>query len=318
MMDRTAAHISDGSVLVIGAAGLDIVGRPKDTLILGTSNPSVIRDSFGGVARNVSENLARLGQATILISAVGQDGTGSLLLEQAQAAGIDINHVLRVHNQSTGTYFAVLDPRNRLQIAFDDMAIMSALSPAYIESKSELFEKASLVFMDANLSKQTIRKVFSLARKSNIPVVADPTSTKLADKILPYLPRLKMVTPNVDEAEILCGFKIDRTDQGDAIEATKCLVSKGVEIAILAVANIGVCYATFETSGYIPAITTAIVDPTGGGDALTSAVLFALLNDIPIDDAIRLGVSASSLTLRYSGTVLTDLSLQKLYDHLVV
>jgi pseudouridine kinase len=132
MIERPFSLFPEGPVLVIGAAGLDIVGRPKDSLTFGNSNPSVIRESFGGVARNVSENLARLGQPTILITAVGQDGTGRLLLDQANAAGIDIHHILQVRNQSTGTYFAAVDPHGRLQIAFDDMTIMSALTPAYL------------------------------------------------------------------------------------------------------------------------------------------------------------------------------------------
>ncbi len=78
------------------------------------------------------------------------------------------------------------------------------------------------------------------------------------------------------------------------------------------------CYATAETSGFVPAIRTEIVDPTGGGDALIAAVIFALLNDIPLDDAIRLGVSAATLTLRYPGAVVPELTLEKLYDKLVI
>ena len=89
-------------------------------------------------------------------------------------------------------------------------------------------------------------------------------------------------------------------------------------MVVIALAAFGVCYATSETSGYIPAIRTEILDPTGAGDALTATVLFALLNDMPIDDAVRLGVSAASLTLRYPGSVVPDLSLEKLYDHLVI
>ncbi len=61
-----------------------------------------------------------------------------------------------------------------------------------------------------------------------------------------------------------------------------------------------------------------MLDPTGAGDALTATVVFSLLNDIPLDDAMRLGVSAASLTLLYPGAVIPDLSLQKLYDHLVI
>ena len=40
----------------------------------------------------------------------------------------------------------------------------------------------------------------------------------------------------------------------------------------------------------------------------------ARLNDIPLDDAVRLGVAAASLTLRYPGSVYPNLSLEKLYE----
>ena len=53
-----------------------------------------------------------------------------------------------------------------------------------------------------------------------------------------------------------------------------------------------------------------------GGDALSAAVIFALLNEIPLDEAIRLGVSAATLTLRSTGTVSAQLSLERLYDEL--
>ncbi len=49
-------------VLVIGAAGLDIVGRPIGMPEPGTSTPAKVRPSFGGVAHNIAVNLAHLGQ----------------------------------------------------------------------------------------------------------------------------------------------------------------------------------------------------------------------------------------------------------------
>ena len=49
-------------VVVIGASALDVVGRLQGKLQMSTSNPALIRTSLGGVARNVAENLARLGQ----------------------------------------------------------------------------------------------------------------------------------------------------------------------------------------------------------------------------------------------------------------
>ena len=45
---------------------MDVVGRVEGELRPGTSNPARIRASFGGVARNVAENLARLGVKALL------------------------------------------------------------------------------------------------------------------------------------------------------------------------------------------------------------------------------------------------------------
>ena len=60
-------------ILVIGAMGLDAKGRVTSPMDLGGSVPGVIRCSPGGVARNIAENLARMGLEVTLISAVGAD-----------------------------------------------------------------------------------------------------------------------------------------------------------------------------------------------------------------------------------------------------
>jgi pseudouridine kinase len=317
-MSEDFSPSAEKPALVIGAAGVDIVGRLKGDLHPGTSNPGWIRTSYGGVARNVAENLARLGQPVNLITVVGSDSTGEDILKQASSAGIDVEAVLRSPEYRTGSYLAVVNSSGEMQFALDDMRAISYISPDYLREKEELFEQASLLFVDANLPKDALRTAFSLARRYRLPVCADPTSTTLANRFCPYLSRLYLITPNSAEAAILCGHPYRAAKPRQALEAAKYLVTQGVKIAVVTLAEFGVCYATSETSGHVPAIRTEIIDPTGAGDALTAAVLFALLNDISLDDAIRLGVSAASLTLRYRGAVVPDLSLEKLYDQLAM
>jgi len=43
-----------------------------------------------------------------------------------------------------------------------------------------------------------------------------------------------------------------------------------------------------------------------------------LLNGLPIDEAVRLGTSAAALTLQCRETVCPTLSLERLYDQLVI
>jgi pseudouridine kinase len=202
-------------------------------------------------------------------------------------------------------------------MAFDDMRAMIELTPERVRAKANLFKDASLLFVDANLSKETLRTVMSQAKRARLLVCGDPTTVALASRFEKYLPRIFMFTPNGSEAAVYCQSAFNPSNRKQAIAAAKRLVSQGVKIAIITLGEHGVCYATSHTSGYIPAIRTRIVDPTGAGDALTATMMFALLNHIPLDEAVRLAVSAASLTLNYNGAVVPDLSLEKLYDRLV-
>lgn len=318
MVDNPTPLSRVGPVLVIGAAGVDIVGSLKNHLRPGSSTPGQIHSSFGGVARNVAENLAHLGQPVMLVTAIGEDEAGDRLLDGASSAGVDVSAVLRTSRYPTGTYLAIVDTAGELRFAIDDMRTTTELSPGYIRERVDLFRQASLLFIDANIPKDTLRTIMSLAHKEHLPVCADPTSVLLAERLRPYLQRLYLITPNSNEAAIYCDPEQMISGRRQALEAAKHLVSQGVQIAIITLAGQGLCYATSETSGYIPALRTEVIDPTGAGDALSATVIFALINDVPLDDAVRLGVSAAFLTLRYRGAVVPDLSLEKLYDQMVI
>ena len=312
----TDEHGGEGCVLVIGSAGTDLIGRARDHLHAGTSNPGQMRVSQGGVARNVAEDLARLGMDVILVTAVGDDAQGQGLLAQAREAGINTDYCLTVKGQATGTYLAILDQEGTLHLAMDDMTVIEAVTPAYLRRHRALFQEAAAVFVDCNLPPSTLATAISAAKKAGVPVAADPTSVSLAQRLAPHLADLWLIIPNESEAGTLCPHPVLHADRNRAIDAARHLVSQGVEIAIIAMAEFGVGYATAHSSGHIPALKTEVVDPTGAGDAMTAAVIFALLNEIPIDEAIRLGASAAALTLQHRGSVVPGLSLELLYDQL--
>lgn len=309
---------SDGPVLVIGAAGVDVVGKLESDLHEGSSNPARIRTTFGGVARNVAENLARLGQSVILLTAVGKDEEGERLVKNAQSAGVNIDYVIRCEDCSTGMYVGILNNKAEILFALDSMEIVHNITPVYIRKCAHLFKEASFVFVDMNLPPETLKVIYSLAKRHRVPVCADPTSMHLASRLLPYLAQTFLITPNFPEATLLAQQPLKPPSRRQALLIAKTLVSQGVDVVIITLAEQGLCYASSETNGHIPAIQTEISDPTGAGDALTAAVLFALLNEMSLDDAMRLGVSAATLTLQYPGAVVPDLSLEKLYDQLVI
>ena len=303
-------------VIVIGAACLDIKGRPEASLTPGTSNPGNIQLSVGGVARNVAENLARLDMRVTLLSVVGDDAFGQDILERTASAGVDISHVIVSSAGHSGAYMAVLDGEGRLHVSIDDMAIMAELTPRYLWDRRALFRDASMVVMDGNVPARTIASAFRLARRARVPVCVDPTSVALAPRLTPYLADIALMTPNIAEAEVYCQRNI--RGRREAITAARRLVSLGVGTAIVTLGPDGLAYATAEERGWVPAIRCEVVDLTGAGDALTAGVVFGLLNELPLSEAVRLGVSAAAITLQTRETVHRSLSLEMLYEQLVI
>ncbi len=311
-------HPVDQPVLVIGAAVLDMVGMMKDAPLSGTVNPASIRASFGGVGRNVAENLARLGQPVQLITAVGRDQLGTELLAHTAACGVSVQSCLRSEHYTTAAYLMVMDADGSRYLTLEDTAVLADLTPEYLSQLKDQFAGSAMLFVDANLPPPALEQVLRMANEASVPVGVDATSVLLAERLLPYLDQIYMITANSAEASVLCQNAPQVVDRSTALIAARSLVNRGVDLAVVTLAEFGVAYATSETSGHIPAVVTRVIDPTGAGDALTATIIFGLINDIPIDESVRLGVTAASLILRHRGTVFPELSLEKLYDELVV
>ncbi len=307
-----------GHVLVIGAAGVDIKAKSSDALQWEQSNPGIVRHSIGGVARNVGENLARLDVKTILLSAVGDDVLGKRVRRATRAGGVSVRHVRVVPGERTGSYVSIFKPDGTLWVAIHDFDIMSYVDRNYLLNHAELFETARLVFIDSNLNDEALDTVFELAEQYGVKVAADPTAPVLAGKLCSRLDRLYFLTANAAETTQLCGLQNPAKDRDTAIEAARQLVSLGVSIAVVTLGESGAAYADSSGGGYIRAVRTQVIDPTGAGDAFTGAVIFGLLNDVGVDEAMRLGTTAASLTLLSKDTVLPNLSQELLYDNLTV
>lgn len=304
-------------VLVVGATLLDTKGKPTDGLEAGTSNPAEIKHVRGGSARNVAENLARLGAEVVLISAVGDDRTGTRLMAQTAEAGVNLDYVITVEGNNTGSYIAILGADGSLSVALDDVRVMENVNAGYLYKNRRLFRDACMVMADGSLTSAALETLARLTRQYELPFVADPSSVRLAHMLRPHLADLALVVPNEIEAAALTGREFGGHSPEASLESALHLRQAGVESAVVTMSDFGLVYATSAETGHIPARYSQVVDSTGTGDAVTAAIMFGLINDLPAVEAIRLGAAAASLTLQSSDTVVPNLSLDMLYDHLI-
>ena len=304
--------MSDGA-LVIGAANYDIKGRMLHAPVITSSNSSAIRTSFGGVARNVADNLARLGTPVTLLTAVGDDYAGEDILSSASDVGIDVTRAIIAEGETTGTYLAALDQGGDLFLGLDDLRVLRHITPDYLRMNRDAFRECGIVAFDLNLSQEAMLTAIHLAHEYNKPVCVDPTSTVLAGLLRSHLPMINIVTPNIAEAEAMLRCP-PIMNANDALSAARQLVANGVEVAVITQAESGACYATEDESGQFPALRVDIVDTTGAGDSLTAMVVFGQLNGLSIGDSLQLGLRAAALTLRTTETVAPELTLDRLYS----
>ncbi|RKX87873.1 MAG: kinase, partial [Spirochaetes bacterium] len=125
-------------ITLIGAANIDIQGFSSNPIINRDSNPGKIEFCPGGVSRNIAENLARLGIKTELISAIGNDPNGSLILESCRNCGIGSDYSLIVPNAVSSVYLAIMDNTKDMALALSDMTISDNINIKFLQSRNEI------------------------------------------------------------------------------------------------------------------------------------------------------------------------------------
>jgi pseudouridine kinase len=128
-----------GGVVVIGGANIDLRGKPVgEVLERHTSNPGKINVGSGGVGRNIAHNLALLNVPVTLLSAVGDDGEGIRILEEAGKAGVRTEQMIISGEHPTGIYLAILDEKGEMEVAVSDMRILEEITVDYLRSKADI------------------------------------------------------------------------------------------------------------------------------------------------------------------------------------
>ena len=157
-------------VIAIGGANWDIKARSLGVFAPGVSNPGVITSAAGGVARNIAENLARLGIDVALLSAIGTDAIGDQLLDRTKSAGVDVAGVARIAG-TTGAYLAVLDEAGEMRAAINDMQAIDSVTPAVLAGHEDAIRAAAI-------------------GRNSLKVRRQPTSWRLVWQELVVVPRI--------------------------------------------------------------------------------------------------------------------------------
>lgn len=273
-------------VTVIGGANTDIVGFPEGRYRVGDSNPGHVRVTPGGVARNIAENLVRLGVTVRLVTAFGADEDGTSLREGCKAIGIDTRFSVTVSDVPGCRYLALLDDSGDLAGAISDMRALGALSAETLDPGA--LEGADLVVADTNVDAPVLERIVALAGVA--PVVVDPVSVAKARRARPVLGSIRAIKANAWEAEELAGVRgVER--------AVAALLAAGVGWVFVTRGPDGVVCAAADERQALPAPHAVVANATGAGDAFTAGVAYGLLRGWSLAETAAFSRALAGLTL---------------------
>jgi pseudouridine kinase len=283
-------------VLLVGGLNVDTLARTAAAPVAATSNPGSTTRSAGGVARNVADNLRRLGDACALVGAVGDDEAGQYLL--ASLAGVDTSRVRRA--ERTGSYTAVLDDAGELVIGVADMAATESVRAEEVDAAG--VGGFDWLVLDGNLLPATVAGALAAARGPGVPVALDPVGVAKATR-LGTLGSVDVhtFTPTRDELAAFTG-----TD--DLTAGVAAAQAGGVQWVWLREGARGSRLFGPDRVHEVPAYRTDVVDVTGAGDAALAGYLHALGAGASPAEAAEYGAAAAALTIASTDTVRPDLS----------
>jgi len=198
----------------MGSAAVDISAQANpntEKLSLHSTAPGCVSLSLGGVARNIAEACHRvmtsqsqdLASATLLISPIGNDAFGRLLVDETQKLGMRTDGMVQ-SNKRTAVCNMILDSKGSLIGGVADMGITEALDGdirvvcllCYLICigmlKMQVLQvlrqatthNPSIVGLDGNLSSKTINQVVKYCNENNLKGSARGFSSKPANNQL--------------------------------------------------------------------------------------------------------------------------------------
>ena len=308
LLGRAYVLPSDRPILCIGAANLDRKLRAAKPLMMGTSNPAGAVESFGGVARNIAENLARMGAAVSLITAVGNDSSGRALLAQLDTVGIDTRGALTLDDAASGTYTAVLDVDGQMAVALADMALYDRVTPAFLALRRQQRASASLIVADLNLTIEAIQTLQQDAAQDGVDLVIVAVSEPKMNRLPAGLQGVRLLILN--EGELAARLGRELNDDAALADACRELQAQGAQDVVVTLGARGVLFTNaLGQVEHLAAPPAEVVDVTGAGDAFAAAVCLSLHSggsDLAL--ACRRGLQLAALTIGCRETVCPQLA----------
>jgi sugar/nucleoside kinase (ribokinase family) len=286
-------------VLSIGDLMLDISVSLPIARVEGLEIRSRITSHGGGAAANVATWLSHHHLPTYLVSRVGDDSTGDVLLAELDRFGVE-HGISRVADKSSGMVVVIIDALGE-RTMYPDSGANSGLSPADLPDLDEFdFAYISGYSLVNNESRNGVLEIIAVLRERNIPIAFDPSTVGIMSEagvgtVTQWLSLFDFLILNDEESQFLTGESNAISALNRLLEHTPCVVIKRGSYGSVGLQRHGSIIN-------IPAFPTEVVDTTGAGDAFMAGFISAWLESGSLEAAMLRGTSFGAECVQHIGS----------------
>ena len=294
-------------VLVVGDANPDLLAIGDTVPRFGQAEQMLHSADLvlGGSAAIVASGLARLGIRTALVSVVGDDDFGHLVLGRLRERGVDVSRV-SIHPQlPTGLSIVLSQPDDRAILTLpgtipvlrgaDVRAAVEELHPAHVHFAS--------YFLQPDLAKELPDLLDWLADQgTRVSLDTNWDPDERWEGLAEILPRVGVFLPNREEACAVAATIASRPVTDTA--AAGCILSAlGVTVVIKAGSEGGYAFSDGALVSTAPGLVLAeVIDTTGAGDSFDAGYLASEVRQVSGEyERLRWAAVAGSLSVRGRG-----------------
>lgn len=285
-------------ILVIGSLNMDMVipieQMPlKGETILGGN----ITHIPGGKGANQACAVGKLGGSGVMLGCVGNDQFGNDLCENLMRAGVDVTHIGKVEQISSGIAVILVDAEGSNSIVVAP-GTNSECDVQYLKKHDEVLRECDFVIFQMEIPKDAIWYGISRAKELGKTVILNPAP---APEFIPeeILQKIDYITPNEVEVVKLAGLEGDSLDV--IKEAAGSLLQKGIANVLVTLGSRGVMLMKEGYCEIFPARKVDAIDTTAAGDCFNGAFAVGLSEGMSVEESIAFGNLASSIAVTRKG-----------------
>ncbi len=285
----------------LGDLMVDVVARLFGPLAEGSDSPGVISYVGGGSAANTAAWLARVGESTAFIGAIGDDPAGQGQAESLHRLGVDVR--FRVdRTRPTGTCLVLVAPSGERTMVPDPGANLSLLDHDVptdeFRAGDHLHVSGYALLRD---SRDAALHAISAACQAAMTVSVGAASAAPLEQLgaaafLRMVPDDALLFANEKEAGVLVGVP----DEPDELARR---LAAGVGQVVITAGSGAAAWSNGAATASMAAerLDRPELDTTGAGDAFAAGFLAARARDAPPEVCLRDGHALAAAACRTTG-----------------